>query len=140
MNIPIYSPLKVTFFTGLSCQAGSSSAELLLENGCEIFGVKRRASSFNTSRIDHTYLDSHIDNVPALNVGDVVVKIDSPHFCPAEVETLLGDPAMAKGKFGWTLDITARGVCEEMMASDLGDAKRYALFKTNGYSINLSAK
>ena len=50
---------KVALITGITGQDGSYLAELLLEKGYEVHGIKRRASSFNTQRIDHIYQDSH---------------------------------------------------------------------------------
>ena len=53
---------KVALITGVTGQDGSYLAELLLEKGYEVHGIKRRASSFNTQRIDHIYQDSHESN------------------------------------------------------------------------------
>ncbi len=50
---------KTALITGITGQDGSYLAELLLEKGYQVHGIKRRASSFNTSRIDHLYLDPH---------------------------------------------------------------------------------
>lgn len=50
---------KVALITGITGQDGSYLAELLLEKGYEVHGIKRRASSFNTQRIDHLYQDPH---------------------------------------------------------------------------------
>ncbi len=50
---------KTALITGITGQDGSYLAELLLEKGYEVHGIKRRASSFNTSRIDHLYQDPH---------------------------------------------------------------------------------
>lgn len=50
---------KVALITGVTGQDGSYLAELLLTKGYEVHGIKRRSSSFNTSRIDHLYLDAH---------------------------------------------------------------------------------
>ncbi|MFD2175919.1 GDP-mannose 4,6-dehydratase, partial [Rhodobacter lacus] len=55
------------------------------------------------------------DMAPALKVGDVVMRIDPRYFRPAEVETLLGDPAKAKQKLGWVPEITAQDMCAEMV-------------------------
>lgn len=52
---------KVALITGVTGQDGSYLAEFLLEKGYEVHGIKRRASSFNTERIDHIYLDPHVD-------------------------------------------------------------------------------
>lgn len=53
---------KVALITGITGQDGSYLAELLLSKGYEVHGIKRRASSFNTERIDHIYEDPHHDN------------------------------------------------------------------------------
>ena len=63
---------KIALITGVTGQDGSYLAEFLLEKGYEVHGIKRRASSFNTQRIDHIYEDPHIDNVRfKLHFGDL---------------------------------------------------------------------
>jgi len=63
---------KRALVTGITGQDGSYLAELLLEKGYEVHGVKRRASSFNTQRIDHLYMDLHEKNVIfKLHYGDL---------------------------------------------------------------------
>jgi len=63
---------KVALITGVTGQDGSYLAELLLEKGYEVHGVKRRSSSLNTSRIDHLYTDLHDgDTKFILHYGDV---------------------------------------------------------------------
>ena len=58
--------------TGITGQDGSYLTELLLEKGYEVHGIKRRASSFNTDRIDHLYQDPHEPNVKMiLRYGDM---------------------------------------------------------------------
>ena len=54
--------MKKALITGITGQDGAYLSELLLEKGYQVHGVKRRSSSFNTSRIDHLYQDPHIDN------------------------------------------------------------------------------
>jgi GDPmannose 4,6-dehydratase len=78
------------------------------------------------------------DNAPALSVGDVVMRIDPRYFRPAEVETLLGDPAKAKRVLGWVPEITAQEMCAEMVAGDLKSARRHALLKQHGMDMPLS--
>ena len=80
------------------------------------------------------------DKAPALNVGDVIVRIDPRYFRPTEVETLLGDPTKAKEKLGWVPEITVQEMCAEMVASDLAQAKQHALLKQHGYNVNVSAE
>ncbi len=53
---------KTAFITGITGQDGSYLAELLLGKGYEVHGLIRRASSFNTQRIDHIYQDPHVDD------------------------------------------------------------------------------
>jgi len=72
-------------------------------------------------------------NAPAVKCGDVVVRIDPRYFRPAEVETLLGDPSLAREKLGWEPRITAREMCAEMVAADLETARRHAFLKSHGY-------
>ena len=66
--------MKKALITGVTGQDGSYLAELLLEKGYEVHGIKRRASSFNTQRVDHIYEDTHIENVRfKLHYGDLSV-------------------------------------------------------------------
>ncbi len=63
---------KVALITGITGQDGSYLAELLLEKGYIVHGIKRRASSFNTQRIDHIYQDPHVHNARfKLHYGDL---------------------------------------------------------------------
>ncbi len=78
------------------------------------------------------------DKAPALKAGDVIVKVDARYFRPAEVETLLGDPAKAKEKLGWVPEITLDEMVREMVAHDLEKARRHALLKTHGYDVAVS--
>ena len=63
---------KVALITGITGQDGSYLAELLLEKGYMVHGIKRRASSLNTQRVDHIYQDPHIENAHfKLHYGDL---------------------------------------------------------------------
>ncbi|EMH4363395.1 GDP-mannose 4,6-dehydratase [Escherichia coli] len=63
---------KVALITGVTGQDGSYLAEFLLDKGYEVHGIKRRASSFNTERIDHIYQDPHGSNPTFhLHYGDL---------------------------------------------------------------------
>ncbi|MDP7187811.1 GDP-mannose 4,6-dehydratase [Thalassolituus sp.] len=75
------------------------------------------------------------DNAHALSVGDTIVRVDPKYFRPAEVETLLGDPANAKNKLGWTPEITVEEMCAEMVQNDLQKAKQHALLKKHGFDV-----
>lgn len=64
--------MKRALITGITGQDGSYLAELLLEKGYEVHGIIRRASTFNTSRIDHLYRDPHVNGVKLhLHYGDI---------------------------------------------------------------------
>ena len=63
---------KVALITGITGQDGSYLAELLLEKGYTVHGIKRRSSLFNTQRVDHIYQDPHVDNARfKLHYGDL---------------------------------------------------------------------
>jgi len=63
---------KVALITGITGQDGSYLAEFLLEKGYEVHGIKRRASLFNTGRVDHIFQDPHIENARLnLHYGDL---------------------------------------------------------------------
>lgn len=64
--------MKKALITGITGQDGSYLAEFLLEKGYEVHGIKRRASSFNTQRVDHIYQDPHVQDAHfKLHYGDV---------------------------------------------------------------------
>jgi GDPmannose 4,6-dehydratase len=64
--------MKKALITGITGQDGSYLADLLLEKGYEVHGIIRRASTFNTSRIDHLYADPHVNGVRMfLHYGDL---------------------------------------------------------------------
>lgn len=65
--------MKKALITGITGQDGSYLAELLLEKGYEVHGIIRRASTFNTKRIDHLYQDPHVNGVKMfLHFGDLL--------------------------------------------------------------------
>lgn len=82
-----------------------------------------------------------IDRVPVGNdvskmkVGDTIVRVDPRYFRPTEVETLLGDPRKAKEKLGWVPKTTFSELVTEMMRSDLLEARRDELCKSEGFTV-----
>jgi GDPmannose 4,6-dehydratase len=78
------------------------------------------------------------EKAPALKVGDVIVRVDPHYFRPAEVETLLGDPSLAKADLGWIPQITLDEMVEEMVSHDLERARQHALLRQHGYSVQVS--
>ncbi len=95
---------------------------------------------FSGSGVDEIARVRSVDNnmAPAVKTGDVVMRVDPRYFRPAEVETLLGDPARAKERLGWEPEITAQEMCAEMIDEDLRIAKRHALLKQHGMAMPLS--
>ena len=76
---------KIALITGVTGQDGGYLAELLLQKGYEVHGVKRRSSSFNTGRVDHLYRDPHIDgNNFFLHYGDLT---DSTNIIRLDINT-----------------------------------------------------
>jgi GDPmannose 4,6-dehydratase len=74
------------------------------------------------------------DKAPGVKPGDCVVAVDPRYFRPTEVETLLGDPSLAKTELGWEPEITAQQMCAEMVAQDLQTARQTALLRRHGYA------
>jgi len=71
-QLSILNPKKVALITGITGQDGSYLAEFLLKKGYIVHGIKRRASLFNTDRIDHLYQDPHVENRDfILHYGDM---------------------------------------------------------------------
>jgi GDPmannose 4,6-dehydratase len=103
-----------------------SAAEIGIELGFKGSGLDEVGYVMNISG----------NNAPEIKVGDVIIKVDSRYFRPAEVETLLGDPSNAKTKLGWVPEITVQEMCAEMVQSDLKNAKRIKLQKDHGYDVS----
>ena len=92
---------KVALITGITGQDGSYLAEFLLKKNYVVHGIKRRASSFNTERIDHLYQDPHINNpnfllhygdlTDSINLMNIIQKINprkmKKHLFTLEVRT-----------------------------------------------------
>ncbi len=69
----------------------------------------------------------------AIKPGSCMVDVNPRYFRPAEVETLLGDPAKAHDKLGWKPETSLEQMCADMVTEDLKFAMRDALLKKNGY-------
>ena len=76
------------------------------------------------------------DKSSAVSIGDVIVRVNPRYFRPAEVQTLLGDPSKAKKVLGWEPEITVEGMCAEMVAHDLDQARQKSLLKLHGYHVS----
>ena len=67
--------------------------------------------------------------------SEVVVRIDPRYFRPAEVETLLGDPSIARQKLGWVPTTTLEELVAEMVAADKEEAKKEAILRLKGFAV-----
>jgi len=108
--------MKRVLITGITGQDGSYLADLLLEKGYEVHGIIRRASTFNTSRIDHLYADPHVNGVRLfLHYGDLSDSVNLVKLLyelkPAEIYHL-GAQSHVRVSFDipeYTADVTAVG-------------------------------
>lgn len=80
------------------------------------------------------------DKAPAVKPGDIIVRIDPRYFRPAEVETLLGDPAKAKQRLGWVPEVSVHQMCAEMVANDHREAQRNAFLKKHGFDVPVAVE
>ncbi|MDB5037084.1 MAG: GDP-mannose 4,6-dehydratase [Bacteriovoracaceae bacterium] len=127
--------MKKALITGVTGQDGSYLAELLLEKGYEVYGIIRRASSFNTGRIDHLYQDPHEPN-PKLKLvyGDLNDGSSINHLirtiAPDEVYNL-GAQSHVRVSFDipeYTAEVTGLGairILEALREAGLNKAKFY---------------
>jgi GDPmannose 4,6-dehydratase len=113
------------------------SVRQFIEWSANELGIKLR---FEGSGAEEIGIVESLDTgkAPAVNIGDVIIRIDPRYFRPAEVETLLGDPSKAREKLGWTPQITVQEMCAEMVREDLKTAKQHALLKSYGYELSVS--
>jgi GDPmannose 4,6-dehydratase len=113
------------------------SVRQFIEKSAAQLGISLR---FDGQGVDEQAVVAAIqgDKAPALKVGDVIVRVDPHYFRPAEVETLLGDPSLAKKDLGWVPEITLDEMVEEMVASDLEHARQHALLQHHGYTVPVS--
>lgn len=107
---------RVALITGITGQDGAYLAELLLSKGYVVHGIKRRASSFNTARIDHLYHDPHEDGVRFfLHHGDVTDSSNLIHLIqkiqPDEIYNLaaMSHVAVSFESPEYTADVDAIG-------------------------------
>src|ERR1700722_7304260 len=125
--------MKKALITGITGQDGSYLAELLLDKGYEVHGIIRRASTFNTSRIDHLYTDPHVNGVHLfLHFGDLSDSLNLTRLidrvCPEEIYHL-GAQSHVRVSFEipeYTADVTGLGTIRILEA--IREAKVKARF------------
>lgn len=102
-------------------------------------GIKLR---FEGKGVNETAIVESVmgEDAPSVKKGDVIVRVDPRYFRPAEVETLLGDPTLAKTELGWVPKITVQEMCAEMVQSDLVTAKQNSFLREHGHVVNISTE
>jgi GDPmannose 4,6-dehydratase len=112
------SKQKIALITGITGQDGSYLAELLLEKGYVVHGILRRASSFNTARIDHLYQDPHVPGTRLfLHYGDLTDSSNLTRIIqiiqPDEIYNLGAQSHVAVSFESpeYTADVDALGIC-----------------------------
>jgi len=127
--------MKKALITGITGQDGSYLADLLLSKGYEVHGIIRRASTFNTSRIDHLYEDPHVHGVRLfLHYGDLSDSVNLTKLIyrlqPDEIYNLAAQ-SHVRVSFDipeYTADVTAVGairILEAMREADVTKARFY---------------
>ncbi len=130
---------KIALITGITGQDGSYLAEFLLDKGYEVHGIIRRASSFNTGRIDHLYKDPHLADVRLfLHYGDMTDTSNLNRLLerirPDEIYNLAAQShvGVSFGSPEYTADVTGVGTLR------LLDAIRDSGIKTKFYQASTS--
>jgi GDPmannose 4,6-dehydratase len=134
---------KTALITGITGQDGSYLAELLLKKGYDVYGIKRRSSSFNTERLDHISQDEHVEG-PRLNMvfGDLSDSSSINHIIrtirPDEIYNLAAQ-SHVRVSFDipeYTADVTAIGtlrILEAIREAGLNSTKVYQASSSEMY-------
>lgn len=77
---------------------------------------------------------------PSVKVGQIIIRIDTRYFRPAEVETLLGDSSQARNDLGWEPKISAKEMCREMVSEDYKAARRVVLLREHNLELPISVE
>ena len=70
------------------------------------------------------------------DTNEIVIRIDEKYFRPTEVQTLLGDPSLAKNKLGWVPKTTLEEMVAEMVKVDKEEAQKEVLLVKSGFDVN----
>jgi GDPmannose 4,6-dehydratase len=114
------------------------SVRQFIEKTATALGMQLRWEGEGINEVGYAVIASETRQSIPLEVP--IIRIDPRYFRPTEVASLLGDPSKAKRKLGWVPEITLDELVQEMVASDLADAKKHALLKQYGYSVNLTTE
>jgi GDPmannose 4,6-dehydratase len=110
------------------------SVRQFIEKTAAALGMQLRWEGEGVNEVGY-WLNRHSRECGNPETNQPIFRIDPRYFRPTEVETLLGDPTKAKEKLGWVPEITLDEMVQEMVATDLADAKKHALLKQHGYKV-----
>ncbi len=144
--------MKKALITGITGQDGAYLAELLLEKGYEVHGIKRRSSLFNTDRIDHLYQDPHVSNrnfilhyddlTDSTNLVRIIQQSQPDEIynlaAQSHVAVSFETPEYTANADGLgtlrILEATFDELVAEMVREDLKNAERDELVKRHGFT------
>ncbi|TXH98094.1 MAG: GDP-mannose 4,6-dehydratase [Rheinheimera sp.] len=116
----------------IATESQHSVREFVIE-AAAVLGIGLEFSGAGCEEIA-TVVSVDYDRTPAIQVGDVVVRVDPRYFRPAEVDTLLGDASKARQLLGWQPSTSFQELCREMMLADWRQAQKQLLLLQHGYS------
>lgn len=116
----------------IATESQHSVREFVIE-AAAVLGIGLEFSGAGCEEIA-TVVSVDYDRTPAIQVGDVVVRVDPRYFRPAEVDTLLGDASKARQLLGWQPSTSFQELCREMMLADWRQAQKQLLLRQHGYS------
>ncbi len=129
-------PEDFVIATGITTEIRDFVRMAFAELGISIeFSGNGVSETGNVAAVDADRFISVVGAPHSLKTGDVLVRVDPQYFRPTEVELLIGDASKAKQKLGWVPETALESLVEEMVASDLIEAKKEALLKQNNFSI-----
>ena len=108
------------------------SVRQFVEKSAAQLGIRLRWQGHGVDEVgivDAIVTDQAHRRCPALHPGMTILRIDPRYFRPTEVETLLGDPSKAREKLGWAPEITLDQMIEEMIESDVEEARHAVLIR-----------
>ena len=99
---------------------------------CRYLGLKIEFKGKGVDEVGYVDEINHENEILGIKKGDVIIRVDQKYFRPSEVETLLGDSALAKDSLGWEAKRTLEELANEMMENDMMDAKKDLTLKQAG--------
>ncbi|NDD11228.1 MAG: GDP-mannose 4,6-dehydratase [Betaproteobacteria bacterium] len=109
-----------------------------VHQACHALGLELEFTGEGVEEIGRVVAVRNPTQNPAIQAGDVIVRVDPRYYRPTEVETLLGDPSLAQQLLGWRPEISLEAMIAEMIEHDLGVAQQQSLLRSHGYAATVS--